>query len=46
MDQKCVVFIASSRVRQDDLARGVQNALSGVVINEEGVLRSWLAPVG
>ena len=27
-------------------ARGVQNTLGGVVVNEEGVLRSWPAPVG
>ena len=29
----------------EDSARGVENALSGIVVKEEGVLWSWLALV-
>ena len=46
MDQKCVVPIAGPRVGEDDIARGVQNALGGVVVDEESVLPSWPAPMG
>ena len=46
MDQKCIFPIAGPRVREDDVSQGVQNALGGAIVDEEGVLRSWLASVG
>ena len=38
--------MAGPSVREDDVARGVQNALGGAVVDEEGVLQSRSPPVG
>ena len=46
MDQRYVVPIAGPRVGENYVVRGFQNALGGVVVDEEGVLQSWLASVG
>ena len=46
MEQKCIIPTAGPQVMEDDNARGVENVLGRVVVDEEGVLRSWLAPVG
>lgn len=46
MNQKCVLPIVGPQVKKDDVARGVENALCGTVVDEEGVLQSWLAPMG
>ena len=38
MDQKCIFPIAGPRVREDDVSQGVENALGGAIVDEEGVL--------